>query len=266
MVAVAFQLIVRWCWTISCERFFEACRRSQNYDVILGYSKTNQRTSCITYIHNIYLQWYLQQAPKLFSIILMKQTAVTFLVKASSLNPDLPIPSASSRHLHPLPTNQLLAKFCHRVGGHLDTRFPVSLQQQCSSNRHKSKCSSSSVGGSSKGNSSRSNMYILAHQQQQLGCRMVHIKHDPGQCMCKRSLRSPRSAYVSDISDRHGPLRTSHAATTDLCPCRFVRDDGHIFKRRIVADPSHMVYIYQTPRPHAKSVYNKVSIYTVQCF
>ena len=96
MVAVAFQLIVRWCWTISCERFFKACRRSQNYDVILDYSKTNQRTSCITYIHNIYLQWYLQQDPKLFfSIILMKQTAATFLVKASSLNPYLTIPSAS---------------------------------------------------------------------------------------------------------------------------------------------------------------------------
>ena len=74
MVAVAFQLIVRWCWTISCERFFKACWRSQNYDVILGYSKTNQRTSCITYLHNIYLQWHVQQDPKVFFSIILIST------------------------------------------------------------------------------------------------------------------------------------------------------------------------------------------------
>ena len=41
----------------------------------LGYSRTNQRTSCITYIHNIYLQWYIYNKTRnYFSIILMKQT------------------------------------------------------------------------------------------------------------------------------------------------------------------------------------------------
>ena len=163
MVAVAFQLIVRWCWTISCERFFKACRRSQNYDVILGYSKTNQRTSCITYIHNIYLQWYLQQDPKLFfSIILMKQPAATFLVKAPSLNPDLLIPSASPAS-SPSPLYQSAASKVFAIASAtiLVQGPPSAFSSSCSSNHNKDSCSSGG-GGSSKGNSSRSNISIMA--------------------------------------------------------------------------------------------------------
>ena len=65
-------------------------------------------------------------------------------------------------------------------------------------------------------------------------------------CPCNRYLRSPGSAP------------TSHAAMIDLCPLPF-----HSW-RRIFLGPRHMVYVYQTPRQHAKSVYNiKEYLYTL---
>ena len=185
----------------------------------------------------------------------MKQTAATFLVKAPSLNPVSGFDPPHQRHLHLFSTNSGFQSSRHRSGGHLDSRSPVSIQQQCSSNRHKGSCSSSSGGGSSsKGNSSRSKHNLSWRpSQQQLGSRMVHIKRDPGQCMCNRYLRSPGSAP------------TSHAAIIDLCPLPFpsvtkviVSSDGSS------AIPCHMVYAYQTPRRHAKSVYSiKEYLYTL---
>ena len=156
---------------------------------------TNQRTSCITYIHNIYLQWYLQQDPKLFSIILLKQTAATVLVKAPSLNPVSGFDPPHQRHLHLFSTNQRLPKFFAIAPSWFTV--PVNLQQQCSSNRHKGICSSSSGGGSSEGNSSRSNISIMAES-----AAAAWQPHGAYQAR-------PWSVHacVIDISDRPGPLQ-----------------------------------------------------------
>ena len=160
MVAVAFQLIVRWCWAISCERFFKACRSSQNYDVILGYSKTNQRTSCITYIHNIYLQWYLQQNPKLF-LYHPHETDRCDLPRQSpkpeSRSPDLPSASSPSS-LYQSTASKVFAIASATI---LVQGPPSAFSSSCSSNRNKGNCSSG--GGSGKGNSSStSNTSIVA--------------------------------------------------------------------------------------------------------
>ena len=211
MVAVAFQLIVRWCWTISCERFFKACRRSQNYDVILGYSKTNQRTSCITYIHNIYLQWYIYNKTRIiFSIILMKQTTATFLVKASSLNLISRFHPPHQRHPHPLSTNQRLPKFSPSLRRPSWFKIPrqhsTAVQQQLPQEQLQQQRRRQQQ----RQQQQIKHLYIGVIRSNSLAAAWCISNATPvAKCMCNRYLRSP------------GSVPTSHAAITDLCPLPF---------------------------------------------
>ena len=156
------------------------------YDVILGCCTTNQRTSCITYIHNIYLQWYLQQDPKLF--LHHPHDTDRCDLPSQSPKPESPLripsasPAASPSPLPPISGFQSSSPSLRRPSWFT---VPVSIQQQCSSNRHKGICSCCSGGGSSKGNSSRSNISILAaiaatawqpHGAYQTRPRSVHVQ------------------------------------------------------------------------------------------
>ena len=142
----------------------------------------------------------------------MKQTAATFLVKASSLNADLSVPSASPAP-SPSPLYQSEASKVYAiVSATILVHGPPSAF-----------CSSSSSDGSSKGNSSRSNISIMEASA-------------AAACMTAAWFKSNAAlviAGVSDIADRSGPyqLHTLPCLTSALY--RSVRDDRHIFKRRI---------------------------------
>ena len=144
----------------------------------------------------------------------MKQTVATFLVKAPSFNPDLPIPSASPAS-SPSPLYQSAASEVFAIASAtiLVQGPPSAFSSSCSSNHNKGSRSSSSSGGSSKGCSSTSNTSIVAASGAAAAAAawqpQLHLKRDPGQCMCNRYFRSP------------GSVPTSHAAITDLCPLPF---------------------------------------------
>ena len=133
----------------------------------------------------------------IFYIILMKQTAATFLVKAPSLNPYLLIPSASPAS-SPSPLYQSAASkvFCHRIGDHLGSRSPVSLQQQLQQQPQ-------------QGQLQQQRRRQQQRQQQQ-------IKHFYNGCISSSccslaaalciSNATPVSACVIDILDRPGPF------------------------------------------------------------
>ena len=167
----------------------------------------------------------------------MKQTAATFLVKASSLNPDLSVPSASPAP-SPSPLYQSEASKVYAIVSAtiLVHGPPSAFCSSCSSNSSKGSRSSSSD-GSSQGNSSRSNISIMEASA-------------AAACMTAAWFKSNAAlviAGVSDIADRSGPyqLHTLPCPTSALY--RSVRDDRHIFKRRIFPDPRHLVYVYIRP-------------------
>ena len=210
------------------------------YDVILGYSKTNQRTSCITYtIYTIFIyNGIYNKTRSYFSIILMKQTAATFLVKASSLNLDLSVPSASPAP-SPFPLYQSEASKVYAIVSAtiLVHGPPPAFCSSCSSNSSKGSRSSSSSDGSSKGNSSRSNISIMEASA-------------AAACMTAAWFKSNATlviAGVSDIADRSGPYQLYTLPWPTSALYRSVRDDRHIFKRRIFPDPRHLVYVYIRP-------------------
>ena len=121
----AFQFIVRCCWTISCERFFKACRRSQNYDVIIIIARRiNEPVVLHIYIIFIYNGMY-NKTRNYFSIIAVKQprdfSLQSLKPESSSFHPLSSIPhrpaSPSILSTNPVPL-QLLAilrpfSFCH---------------------------------------------------------------------------------------------------------------------------------------------------------
>jgi len=159
------------------------------YDVILGCCTTNQRTSCITYIHNIYLQWYLQQDPKLF--LHHPHDTDRCDLPSQSPKPESPLRiSSASPAASPSPLP------------------PISGFQSFSPSLPLGSRSPSAFSSSAAATVTRASALLQRRRQQQIKHIYLggHRSNSLAAAWCM-SNATPVSACAIDISDRPGPVQ-----------------------------------------------------------